>query len=302
MLCNDNLECKGNNLCKCGGKNDPCCDGATCDAGLVCKTGKCQCGGKGQPCCAGATTCNTNNLTCIDGTCQCGGLGQSCCANNACNTGLGCGANDKCVTFGGVFAGEDSFESACTPCRVKNKNTDACSCGPGFTQTNLRELSACRDASSFHGATLSICSTSLVVPGSDFGGFFQKDDTACRDPGTRCPVPNTLTGNCTCPSGFSPITTQEIVDVAYSCSPFGYVGTDTSFCVSSVAPIVSFGGVYQEDLQSCEGTASACRVSNPLAGNTCGCPNAASKKVEVQMLTDCTLTTRVNTKVVFCLP
>lgn len=300
MLCGNNLEC-GNAKCRCGGRTQPCCDGTTCGADLVCKSGKCQCGGKNQPCCDG-TKCNTDNLTCVGGNCQCGALGQPCCAGDTCNTGLGCGVNHTCASFGGLFAGEDSFETSCAPCRVTNSNTGACSCSSGFTLTSLRDLSACRDPASFHGATLGICSTSTVIEGSDFGGFYQKDDTACRDPNSKCPVPNAMTGKCSCPAGYSPIVTQEIVDVSFSCSPLGYVGTDTAFCVSSTAPLISFGGVYQQDLTMCEGAASSCRVSNPLANNQCDCPAAAPRKVEVEVLVDCTPTTRVNSRLVFCLP
>jgi formylglycine-generating enzyme len=54
---------------KCGGSDEPCCEGTACNSGLTCGGGTCnaKCGGSGEPCCDG-TACNVG-LTCSGKTC-----------------------------------------------------------------------------------------------------------------------------------------------------------------------------------------------------------------------------------------
>jgi formylglycine-generating enzyme len=54
---------------KCGGSDEPCCEGTACNSGLTCGKGTCnaKCGGSGEPCCDG-TACN-GGLTCSGKTC-----------------------------------------------------------------------------------------------------------------------------------------------------------------------------------------------------------------------------------------
>jgi hypothetical protein len=292
--CGANLECKSA-LCVCGTKNEPCCGGTSCGSNLECQSGTCRCGGKGDPCCEG-NTCNSNNLVCTAGTCQCGAFGQPCCSGTNCNTGLGCN-DDMCHNFGGLSQGEDAFQT-CVACRVANPVIDACGCPAGFTQRNLRATNECRGVGTFHGMQIHSCSSSTLPAGSDFGGIYEKDDLDCRTPST-C-LPNPYTGSCTCPAGYTTILLRQLVDTNATCSNgLGYIGTNTGFCIASSGSIQRFGGAYQVDSASCQGSA-LCRVPNPKTG-ACSCPAQAPTKVEVSTFVSCNIADRIPSKITFCL-
>lgn len=84
-------QCSRLNMCTaCGGPNQECCDGTTCESGAVClNAGSSEawcspCGGLNEPCCGGVTCegtlqCNASQM-CSD----CGGIGQACCLGNTC--------------------------------------------------------------------------------------------------------------------------------------------------------------------------------------------------------------------------
>jgi EGF domain-containing protein len=104
----------------CGGLNQPCCAGNSCDTGTTCFFGQCvTCGGAGQPCCSGGQ-CDSSDLVCLtfgpgvptqNGfTCgpvipssstlgpapveqccvPCGDANEPCCSGNTCNGSLVC--------------------------------------------------------------------------------------------------------------------------------------------------------------------------------------------------------------------
>jgi len=60
---------------------------------------KCTCGVKDEFCCAG-NTCNAG-LACHNGSCaECGREGQACCADRGCQDNLACNAEGRCVSCG----------------------------------------------------------------------------------------------------------------------------------------------------------------------------------------------------------
>lgn len=120
--CGDRRECAGTTCSACGGENQGCCGGSSCEAGLLCSSGRCTrcgvayyaccagnecsagtvcaagscapCGGRNQPCCGGSA-CSTGTV-CVGGQCACGGRFQPCCPGRSCGTGM------VCTSTGGV--------------------------------------------------------------------------------------------------------------------------------------------------------------------------------------------------------
>jgi hypothetical protein len=101
--CNAGLVCGADSLCRaCGGEGQGCCNGTTCSTGLTCDTaGVCRaCGGEGLGCCEGST-CSTGLECYEDGVCRgCGNDGQSCCGGTTCVTGLECASDKRCHACG----------------------------------------------------------------------------------------------------------------------------------------------------------------------------------------------------------
>jgi hypothetical protein len=87
--CNSGLACNANGFCRaCGDEGNICCTShPKCASGLACTNGRCAaptpppCGGVNQACCSGGT-CNTLGLACnlTNNQCQpCGYYGTYCC-------------------------------------------------------------------------------------------------------------------------------------------------------------------------------------------------------------------------------
>ncbi len=151
-VCFENSNCE-----RCGGQNDPCCDGNECSPGYTCDNGYCKCGGLNEACCGG-TSCLRNGSgplpICSNNVCiapgapsgpACGQVGASCGTGAACCPGnLVCNYNHRatCVAHGATC----TEESICCDgdkgdmC-VSNSNLsgqfvcdvpDGPPCGPGY--------------------------------------------------------------------------------------------------------------------------------------------------------------------------
>lgn len=118
----------------CGGPDQPCCPGETCNAGALCTDGGCQaCGGPTQPCCEG--TCDEGAF-CHDDTCQpdCGLAGESCCGGQTCAADLECAPAEapprveeqvlstEETVAGGLFGRSEDrvYGGACGPDRLRS--------------------------------------------------------------------------------------------------------------------------------------------------------------------------------------
>lgn len=133
---------------KCGVEGTPCCASltASCEGALQCRNRECAkpipCGADGEECCNG-TSCN-GGLLCEMTSCSpipppppatpCGGGGQPCCSGTACNAGFVCSASkciacgsyqQPCCPGGGCRGDTACVDGSCRACCVKCKNRDA---------------------------------------------------------------------------------------------------------------------------------------------------------------------------------
>ncbi|HEY1693004.1 MAG TPA: hypothetical protein VGG39_12630 [Polyangiaceae bacterium] len=120
----------------CGGLNEGCCGGATCNSGTVCAFGTCQtcaavnCGYAGQTCCCSGTTC-FQDQGCWQGVCQCGQPGNVCCTSfgESCNlTTTTCSDAGLCTYCGtaGAPCCANGFVSPCTASLKCEQDSGTC--------------------------------------------------------------------------------------------------------------------------------------------------------------------------------
>lgn len=196
----------------------------------------------------------------------CGVVGRPCCQpDNAC--AFGACLRGRCSTYGGLYA----QERGCGPsvCATRNAYTAGCSCPEGFAAVEVRQDAyACPDGTDGEN-DLALCTTEIASASAWMGVWVsERGLPGCTD---ACLVPNSATGDCTCPRGAVPLRVG-VEDMSASC-PDGE--EMLGLCLNADDTGSNFRGAY---VLGASGSARAC-VANPVTG-TCSCP-ASSTAQEV---------------------
>jgi hypothetical protein len=83
-----------------------------------------------------------------------------------------------------------------------------------------------------------------------------------------CRSSNPMTGACTCPTGTTRVDLRTLVET--DLCPTTPVMSTWAVCLSTTAPLATFGGAYQQDDPVAGGV--GCRTPNPKTG-ACSCPS-----------------------------
>lgn len=159
------------------------------------------------------------------------------------------------TSIGSVY---EVADPGCQSCVDPNAGDGSCSCSSGQTITaSLRTLNDCAGPGILHGGNIEICSTTF---GTSSGGVFQVDDSVPG--GMGCRAPNSMTGGCSCPSGYVTQMLRTLADV-----PGGsFVGSNFGLCLNPSGRDAFFGGAYQVHDDG------ACSAGNEYNAGQCSCP------------------------------
>ena len=166
------------NACNCGDPSQPCCAGATCQAGALCSGGTCEaCGATGQPCCPGTKRCDGN----VPQQCDVTGVWHqsTACPNQACAVGACVGS----CTPGTHRCAGNAVQTCDASGTWNTEHTCAVACGGAVCQFD--SCAAGGAGMTDCGATSTeSCCTSLLVTGGSFSRSYDRVTVAFPGPFT----------------------------------------------------------------------------------------------------------------------